>query len=166
MSISNGMSINRTKGGASAPIYIYSKYPRNISAFYLIWLSRTARAEQRGSSIEFIINFLRTAILSRRIPVAAGPPALFRIGTPFLSPVNRKSCANDCSAISARGRNQMNAWWMPGGRPMAGAAGAWGDVLKDRRRRRDKNPPRACSAHPSNNFTGYFTIFFSDLLRW
>lgn len=36
-------------------------------------------------------------------------------GTPFLSPVDRKSCANGCSAISARRRNQMSERWNPPG---------------------------------------------------
>lgn len=107
-------------------------YPQNISVFYLIWLST-----QRTGFIEFIINFSRTAILSRHIPL----PTLFEVGTPFLPPVSRKSCANGCSAISARGRNQMNARWMPRGKSRgARRNGLWGNVLKDRQAGRDKSP--------------------------
>lgn len=50
-------------------------------------------------TIEFIINFELTAI-SARCPL--------RRKTPFLPPVNRKSRANGCSAISFPGRNQIN----------------------------------------------------------
>lgn len=42
-------------------------------------------------------------------------PPFFNRGTPFLSPVDRKSCANGCSAISARRRNQMSERWNPPG---------------------------------------------------
>lgn len=94
--------INRTKGGAGADIYIHK-----ISRYFISF-------DYRHS--EPTLSNLLSIFRERQFHLDTSP-CLFEVETPFLPPVNRKSCANGCSAISARRRNQMNAWWMQQGKP-------------------------------------------------
>lgn len=130
-------------------------YPQNISVFYLIWLSA-----QRTGFIEFIINFSRTAILSRHIPL----PILFEVGTPFLPPVSRKSCANGCSAISARGRNQMNARWMPQGKLRGVGGMGFGVMCLKIGSKEGIRVPFSILDVPFRQFYGMFHHFFLTFL--